>query len=195
MDLGTIVSAFKWAVFGVSSLLAIIAALMMVTRRNPIHSALWLIVAFFSLAVIYLTLHAQFIAVAQVMVYAGAIMMLIIFVIMLIQLEIESTKKGRVTGAKVIGAFITVILFFEIAAAFITFPGSAAKASTAVSGNGRWATWPRSGSPFTESTSFPSRSRRSCFWSASSGQWCCRGSGRNRRVYAARKYRIVSILA
>ena len=67
---------------------------MMVTRRNPIHSALWLIVAFFSLAVIYLTLHAQFIAVAQVMVYAGAIMMLIIFVIMLIQLEIESTRRG-----------------------------------------------------------------------------------------------------
>jgi NADH-quinone oxidoreductase subunit J len=106
---------------------------MMVTRRNPIHSALWLIVAFFNLAVIYLTLHAQFIAVAQVMVYAGAIMMLIIFVIMLIQLEIESTKKGRVTGAKVIGSFITVILFFEVAAAFITFPGSAAKAQTAMS--------------------------------------------------------------
>jgi NADH-quinone oxidoreductase subunit J len=131
MDLGMIEPVFKWAIFAFSSILAILGALMMVTRRNPIHSALWLIVAFFSLAVIYLTLHAQFIAVAQVMVYAGAIMMLIIFVIMLIQLEIESTRKGRVTGTKVIGAFITVILFLEVAAAFVTFPGNAAKPAAA----------------------------------------------------------------
>ncbi len=133
MDLGMIEPVFKWAIFAVSSLLAIFGALMMVTRRNPIHSALWLIVAFFSLAVIYLTLHAQFIAVAQVMVYAGAIMMLIIFVIMLIQLEVESVKKRRITGAKIIGSFITVILFFEIAAAVAAFPGSAAKPAEAAS--------------------------------------------------------------
>ena len=129
MDVGTIDIAFRWVVFSASGIVAILASLLMVTRRNPIHSALWLIVAFFSLAVIYLTLHAQFIAVAQVMVYAGAIMMLIIFVIMLIQLEIESTRKGRVTGGKVIGAFITVILFLEIGAAFFSFPGGAATVS------------------------------------------------------------------
>ncbi len=134
MDLSIIDPAFRWAVFSVSALLAVFSALMMVTRRNPIHSALWLIVAFFSLAVIYLTLHAQFIAVAQVMVYAGAIMMLIIFVIMLIQMEIESTKKGRVTGAKIIGAFITVILFLEIGAFLFSFPGTGAKASAAANG-------------------------------------------------------------
>jgi NADH-quinone oxidoreductase subunit J len=63
------------------------------------------------------------------MVYAGAIMMLIIFVIMLIQLEIESTRKGRITGGKVIGAFITVILFLEIGAGLFSFPGGASKAS------------------------------------------------------------------
>ena len=73
---------------------------MMVTRRNPIHSALWLIVAFFSLAVIYLTLNAQFIAVAQVIVYAGAIMMLIIFVIMLIHLESEFVQRREAVGAE-----------------------------------------------------------------------------------------------
>ena len=129
MDVGAIDVAFRWVVFSLSGLVAIVASLMMVTRRNPIHSALWLIVAFFSLAVIYLTLHAQFIAIAQVMVYAGAIMMLIIFVIMLIQLEIESTRKGRLTGGKVIGAFITVILFLEIGAALFSFPGGASKAS------------------------------------------------------------------
>ena len=96
---------------------------MMVTRRNPIHSALWLIVSFFSLAVIYLTLNAQFIAVAQVIVYAGAIMMLIIFVIMLIHLEIEFVQRRKLSGPKIIGAFITVILFLEVAAAVLSLGG------------------------------------------------------------------------
>ena len=95
---------------------------MMVTRRNPIHSALWLIVTFFSLAIIYLSLHAQFIAVAQVIVYAGAIMMLILFVIMLIHLE-RSRRDGKISGAKIVGAFITIILFLEIVAAVLSFTG------------------------------------------------------------------------
>ena len=129
MDFGLIDPIFRWVVFAASGLVALVGSLMMVTRRDPIHSALWLIVTFFSLAVIYLTLHAQFIAVAQVMVYAGAIMMLIIFVIMLIQLEIVSTRKGRITGGKIIGAFITVILFLEIGAVLFSFPGGSAKAS------------------------------------------------------------------
>jgi NADH-quinone oxidoreductase subunit J len=131
MDLGMIDPVFKWVIFSASGLIALFGAIMTVTRRNPIHSALWLIVAFFSLAVVYLTLHAQFIAVAQVMVYAGAIMMLIIFVIMLVQLEVETVRKARVTGAKVIGTFITVILFLEVAAAFVTFPGTSAKPAVA----------------------------------------------------------------
>ena len=68
---------FKWFIFIVMALLAIGSSLLMVTRKNPIHSALWLVVTFFSIAVIYVLLNATFIAVAQVMVYAGAIMMLI----------------------------------------------------------------------------------------------------------------------
>jgi NADH-quinone oxidoreductase subunit J len=127
MDLSYIDPGFRWAIFIVSSLLTLFCSIMMVSRKNPIHSALWLIVAFFSLAVIYLTLNAQFIAVAQVMVYAGAIMMLIIFVIMLIQLEVEGLKRGRLSGGKVIAVFITVILFLEIAAVFMTFSAGAAK--------------------------------------------------------------------
>jgi NADH-quinone oxidoreductase subunit J len=129
MDLAFVDLGFRWAIFLVASILSIFCSIMMVTRKNPIHSALWLIVVFFSLAVIYLTLHAQFIAIAQVMVYAGAIMMLIIFVIMLIQLEVEGLKRGRLSGAKIIGAFITVILFLEIVAVLMAFRGSAAKAA------------------------------------------------------------------
>lgn len=134
MDLTFIDPGFRWAVFVVAAILSLFGGIMMATRKNPIHSALWLIVAFFSLAVIYLTLNAQFIAVAQVMVYAGAIMMLIIFVIMLIHLETEGLKRGRLSGAKIIGAFITVILFLEIAAVLTSFHGGTAKVEAAGSG-------------------------------------------------------------
>jgi NADH-quinone oxidoreductase subunit J len=133
MDLSYIDPGFRWAIFAVASILTLFCSIMMVTRKNPIHSALWLIVAFFSLGVLYLTLNAQFIAVAQIMVYAGAIMMLIIFVIMLIQLEVEGLKRGRLSGPKIIGTFITVILFLEVAAVLMTFKGNAA---TAVAGTG-----------------------------------------------------------
>ena len=129
-DIGFINPLFQWAVFLVAAILSLFASIMMVTRRNPIHSALWLIVAFFSLAVIYLTLNAQFIAVAQVIVYAGAIMMLIVFVIMLIHLESQFVQRRKLSGAKVIGTFITVILFLEVAAAVLGSGGKTAKAAT-----------------------------------------------------------------
>lgn len=116
-----IATAFSWLVFIGAALVAIVASLLMVTRRNPVHSALWLIVAFFSLAIIYLSLNAQFIAVAQVIVYAGAIMMLVLFVIMLIHLETEQELTGKITGAKIIASFITIILFLEIVAAILSF--------------------------------------------------------------------------
>ncbi|MFZ3114906.1 MAG: NADH-quinone oxidoreductase subunit J [Syntrophales bacterium] len=99
------------------ALLAIISALLMVTRKNPIHSALWMIATFFTMAVIYLFLNAQFIAVAQVMVYAGAIMMLIIFVIMLVQTEKgegEAVLKPRTSRIKVAGSVVAVVLLLEM---------------------------------------------------------------------------------
>jgi NADH-quinone oxidoreductase subunit J len=120
IDMAFVSPVFQWVVFVCAAVLALLGAIMMVTRRNPIHSALWLIVAFFSLAVIYLTLNAQFIAVAQVIVYAGAIMMLIIFVIMLIHLETGSVYRTRLSGPKAVGAVITIVLFLEIAAAVFT---------------------------------------------------------------------------
>ena len=83
----------------------ILSALLVVTRRNPIISVICLIVNFFCLAGLYLTLHAQFIAVIQILVYAGAIMVLFVFVIMLLNLGDErrlrdgfSWKKGIAGG-------------------------------------------------------------------------------------------------
>jgi NADH-quinone oxidoreductase subunit J len=110
--------SFKGIVFIASALIAIAASVLMATRRNPIHSALWMIVTFFAMAVIYLLLNAQFIAVAQVMVYAGAIMMLILFVIMLVHMEKGEEsgpgKTRRSKTTKIVGALITVILFGEM---------------------------------------------------------------------------------
>ncbi len=125
---GFVAPLFQWIVFAVSAVLSLLGALMMVTRRNPIHSALWLIVTFFSLAALYVMLNAHFIAVAQVIVYAGAIMMLIIFVIMLIHLETEFVQKRKLSGPKTIGAFITVILFLEILGAVLSLGGKQASA-------------------------------------------------------------------
>lgn len=112
------VISFKGIVFIAAALVAVAASVLMATRKNPIHSALWMIVTFFAMAVIYLLLNAQFIAVAQVMVYAGAIMMLILFVIMLVQMEKGETggliKTRRSKKAKILAALITVILFGEM---------------------------------------------------------------------------------
>src|SRR3989454_2972370 len=71
-----------WAFAG----LAVASALSCITRRSPVASALWLVVTLFSLAALFVLLDAQFIAVLQVLVYAGAIMVLFLFVIMLLNL-------------------------------------------------------------------------------------------------------------
>jgi len=71
-----------WAFAG----LAVASALLCITRQSPVASALWLVVTLFSIAALFVLLDAQFIAVLQVLVYAGAIMVLFLFVIMLLNL-------------------------------------------------------------------------------------------------------------
>jgi NADH-quinone oxidoreductase subunit J len=74
------------AVFWVFGVIAMLSALLCITRKNPVASALWLVVTLFALAGLFVLLDAQFIAVLQVLVYAGAIMVLFLFVIMLLNL-------------------------------------------------------------------------------------------------------------
>jgi NADH-quinone oxidoreductase subunit J len=71
-------------VFYVLAVFAVGSALLCITQRNPLASALWLVSTMFSLAAIYVLLQAQFIAAIQVLVYAGAVMVLFVFVIMLL---------------------------------------------------------------------------------------------------------------
>jgi len=108
-------SIFYWIVFVVTALTAIFAAVMVVTRRNPIHSAMFLILNFLCIAVLYLLLNFQFIAIIQVMIYAGAIMMLVIFVIMLLSSEEEGRKrKMPVPFAQMLGMVLVFILFAQL---------------------------------------------------------------------------------
>ena len=73
-------------VFWIFGVIAMVSALLCITRRSPIGSALWLVVTLFCIAALFAGLDAQFLAVLQVLVYAGAIMVLFLFVIMLLNL-------------------------------------------------------------------------------------------------------------
>lgn len=74
------------AVFYFFAVIGVVSALLCITRRNPVASAFWLISTMLSLAAIYVLLHAEFIGIIQVLVYAGAVMVLFLFVIMLLNL-------------------------------------------------------------------------------------------------------------
>ncbi|MFZ9718428.1 MAG: NADH-quinone oxidoreductase subunit J [Chitinophagaceae bacterium] len=96
------------------SALAIIGALMMVSNKNPIYSVLWLIVVFFAISGHYILLNAQFLAVVNIIVYAGAIMVLFLFVIMLMNLnadnEPQKNKWLKFAGVISGGSLLLVIV-------------------------------------------------------------------------------------
>jgi NADH-quinone oxidoreductase subunit J len=78
------------------SVVAIFSALMVITSKNPVYSVLWLIGTFFAISGHYILLNAQFLAIVNIIVYAGAIMVLFLFVIMLMNLNKETEpKKNR----------------------------------------------------------------------------------------------------
>lgn len=89
---------------------AVLTGLLVVTCRNPINSALSLVMTFFCLATLYVMLDAPFMAAIQVLVYAGAIMVLIVFVIMLLNVRSETAK--RYTHAGFISSVIGCLLLF-----------------------------------------------------------------------------------
>ena len=93
---------------------AVSTAVLMITRRNPVESAVCLIGNFFALAGLYLLLRAQFLAVLQVIVYTGAIMVLVIFVIMLLNLGTERNTTNRPKFRSTIGVVFAAGLLLEL---------------------------------------------------------------------------------
>lgn len=84
--------------FGYFGFMIVLSSLLVVTRKNPVHSVLWMLFMFFHLAGLYLMLNAEFLAAVQVIVYAGAILVLFLFTIMLLNLKEEETAEPRVDG-------------------------------------------------------------------------------------------------
>src|SRR3954464_8603513 len=85
---------FHFYLFGI---VAVVSALLFVTRKSPVAAALWLVSTMFSLAAMYILLDAQFIGAIQVLVYAGAIMVVFLFVIMLLNLG-HASAAGDARG-------------------------------------------------------------------------------------------------
>ena len=94
--------------------LAIGCALAMVAQRNPLYSAISLIGVFISLACLYVTLAAPFIAAVQVIVYAGAIMVLVVFVIMLLNVEQEEHRRTRLKFLVPTAVVLAAVLIAEV---------------------------------------------------------------------------------
>jgi NADH-quinone oxidoreductase subunit J len=90
------------------------AALMVVLQRNPVASALWLVLAFCSLAGLYVLLHAPFLAAVQVIVYAGAIMVLFLFVIMLLNLQKDVEAGLHRAARRVFGWLLGGVLAAQL---------------------------------------------------------------------------------
>jgi NADH-quinone oxidoreductase subunit J len=105
---------FHFYLFG---LLSIVAAVMFVTRKSPVAAAMWLVFTMFNLAALYVLLDAQFIGVIQVLVYAGAIMVVFLFVIMLLNLgHASEISDMRGSAGKVLAGLAGVALLAMILA-------------------------------------------------------------------------------
>src|SRR6476659_2974336 len=100
-------------VFWFLAILAIIAAIGVVSSKNPVYSVLWLIIVFFAISGHYILMNAQFLAIVNIIVYAGAIMVLFLFVIMLMNLnsDVEPPKNIYLRLAGVIAGMRLMIVF------------------------------------------------------------------------------------
>lgn len=116
--------------FYVFSALTLICGLMVIVRRNPVTSAMFLVLCIVSLAGLFVLLQAFFLAAVQILVYAGAVMVLFLFVIMLLDLKEEFGRRMRV--ARGVTGAVAVVAFFGVIASVIwsTKPGQGLPAPT-----------------------------------------------------------------
>jgi len=101
--------------FWVFASILVISALAMITVRNPVHAALLLVLCFFTSASIWLLLEAEFLAVVLILVYVGAVMVLFLFVVMMLDINIEQVR-ATVTRYAMFGAVVAGVVVFEIVA-------------------------------------------------------------------------------
>ncbi|QID17705.1 NADH-quinone oxidoreductase subunit J [Nitrogeniibacter mangrovi] len=104
---------FKTVVFYVLAAVMVFAALRVITARNPVHAALFLVLAFFNAGGIWLILQAEFLAIMLVMVYVGAVMVLFLFVVMMLDINVDRLREGF-WGYLPVGAVVGAVMLAEM---------------------------------------------------------------------------------
>lgn len=109
---------FKTALFYAFAAILVIAATRVITDRNPVHAALFLVLSFFSAAALWLLLQAEFLAIVLVLVYVGAVMVLFLFVVMMLDINMDKLREGF-WGYLPLAATIGVVIVLEMAAVLL----------------------------------------------------------------------------
>jgi NADH-quinone oxidoreductase subunit J len=115
---------FQTALFYAFSAIMILAATRVITARNPVHAALFLVLAFFNAAGIWMLLKAEFLAIVLVLVYVGAVMVLFLFVVMMLDINIDRMREGfwgYLPLASGIGALIVLEMAAVLWKGFLSF--------------------------------------------------------------------------
>ena len=106
-------------VFFTFAAISIFAGFRVITARNPVHAALFLVLTFFSMAGIWMLLEAEFLAITLVLVYVGAVMVLFLFVVMMLDLNLERLREGFLRWLPV-GGLLAAFMVFEMVAVLAT---------------------------------------------------------------------------
>jgi NADH-quinone oxidoreductase subunit J len=106
---------FEAAVFYVFGAILLASALAVITARNPVHAALFLVLSFFTASAIWLLLRAEFLAITLVLVYVGAVMVLFLFVVMMLDINLERLREGFWQYLP-LGALVGVLMAAEMGA-------------------------------------------------------------------------------
>jgi len=105
---------FSTFLFYMFAAVMVVAGLRVITSRNPVHAALYLVLAFFNAAGIWMVLRAEFLAIALVLVYVGAVMVLFLFVVMMLDINLERIRQGFWSYLP-LGLVIAAVLVVEMA--------------------------------------------------------------------------------
>jgi NADH-quinone oxidoreductase subunit J len=103
-----------YIVFGILSAVALASGIMVITRRNAVHSIIWLIVTLFAVGGIFLLQHAEFLFAVQIILYVGGIMVLFLFVVMLVNLDV-ALKQAQFSRQWLLGLVTAILVFAQLA--------------------------------------------------------------------------------
>jgi NADH-quinone oxidoreductase subunit J len=125
---------FQTFVFYAFSAILVFGALRVITTRNPVHAALWLVLCFFTAAGVWMLLKAEFLAIVLVLVYVGAVMVLFLFVVMMLDVNFDSMRTNFRSYVPV-GVTVGVLVLLEMALVIVGAHVGAGAAPPAVPGS------------------------------------------------------------